>query len=150
MKEYKSSLPEITLKYKKGDQKKVQITRASDAAELLKTFYDQDIIELTESFIVLFLNRNNNTIGWFKMSQGGLNGTVVDNRLILVTALNCGAHAIIVSHNHPSGNTQPSQADINMTKNLKSACETLDIKLLDHVIITEDNGFYSMADNCDI
>jgi len=150
MKTYKSNLPEITLKYKTGEQKKVKISSSKDAANVLIEFYNQDTIELTESFIVLFLNRNNNTIGWYKVSQGGLNGTVIDNRLILVTALNCAAHAIIVSHNHPSGNTTPSKADIKITNDLKNACKILDITLLDHIIITESNGYYSMGDNSDI
>jgi DNA repair protein RadC len=147
MKTYKTNLPEITLKYKSGDVKKVKITCASDAAKTLKEFYDQDTIELTESVIILFLNRNNNTIGWYKVSQGGLSGTVIDNRLIIVTALNCAAHSIIISHNHPSGNTQPSQTDILITTKLKNACDLLDIKLLDHIILTESGEFYSMADN---
>jgi DNA repair protein RadC len=150
MKEYKAALPEITLKYKSGETKKVKIENSKDAYEVMKTFYDQDTIELTESVIVLFLNRNNTTIGWFKVSQGGLAGTVIDNRLILVTALNCGAHSIILSHNHPSGNLKPSQPDINITNRLKLACDTLEIKLLDHIIVTENNGFYSLADNCDM
>lgn len=149
MKTYNTNLPEITLKYKSGNMKKVQITGSKDAAEILKEFYDQDTFELTESFIVLFLNRNNNTIGWYKLSQGGLSCTVVDNRLILVTALNCAAHSIIISHNHPSGNSIPSIQDIQVTKRLKLACETLDIKLLDHIILTESNGYYSMLDNND-
>jgi len=149
MKTYKSNLPEITLKYKSGDQKKVKITCSTDAAELLKTFYDQDTIELTESFIVLFLNRNNSTIGWFKMSHGGLNGTVVDNRLILVTALKCAAQNIIISHNHPSGNVNPSSADIQQTKKLKESCKILDISLLDHIILSNENH-YSLVNNCDI
>jgi DNA repair protein RadC len=75
-----------------------------------------------------------------------LTGTVIDNRLILVTALNCLASGIIICHNHPSGNLQPSEQDIHVTKKLKSACDLLEIKILDHVILTDESHF-SMADN---
>mgnify|MGYP001131173910 CR=1 FL=1 len=146
MKEYKTNIPEITLKYKSGDVKKVKITNSHDANDILRNFYDQDTLELTESFLVLYLNKANNTIGWFKLSQGGLDACLVDKRLILATALKCGATSIIVSHNHPSNNTQPSNADINQTNKLNEACKILDMKLLDHIIITESNGFYSFAD----
>jgi DNA repair protein RadC len=87
--------------------------------------------------ICIFLNRQNNTIGWFKVSQGGLSGTVIDIRLILATALNCLASAIILCHNHPSGNLHPSEADISMTKKLQEASKLMDIQVLDHIILTE-------------
>jgi len=145
MKTYNSNLPEITLKLKKGETLKAKITNSSDAVEIFKQVWDKDSIEIYESMIVLFLNRANNTIGWFKVSQGGLSGTVVDNKLILSTALKCLASGIIIAHNHPSGTTQPSQADLSVTKKLKDACTVLEINLLDHVVITEDK-YFSMAD----
>jgi len=150
MKTYKTKLPEITLKYKTGDVNKVKIGSSQDANDMFKKFFDQDTIELTESMIVIYLNRNNNTLGWQKISQGGLNGTVIDNRLILATALQCAAHSIILAHNHPSGNVKPSHSDLQVTKKLKLACETLEINLLDHLVVTSDNGYYSMADECDL
>ena len=146
MKEYKTNIPEITLKFKAGNTKKTKITCSSDANEILKNFYDQDTIELTESVIVIFLNSANNTIGWIKHSQGGLNGCIVENKTILATALKCAANSIIISHNHPSGNSKPSNADINITNKLNEACKILDINLLDHIIVGESNGFYSFAD----
>jgi len=145
MKQYKELLPEITLKYKTGEQKKAKIANSQDCYDVLKEFFDQDTIELNESFIVLFLNRNNKTIGWLKVSQGGINGTVVDVRLILATALKCIASSVILAHNHPSGNTKPSQDDINLTNKVIKAGEIMDIRVLDHLIIT-DKEFYSMAD----
>ena len=145
MKTYNSNLPEITLKLKKGETLKAKITNSGDAVEIFRQVWDKDSLEIYESMIVLFLNRANNTIGWFKVSQGGLSGTVVDNKLILSTALKCLASGIIIAHNHPSGNPQPSQADLSVTKKLKDACTIMEINLLDHVIITEDK-YFSIAD----
>jgi DNA repair protein RadC len=146
MKTYKSKFPEITLKLKKGEILNCQIKQSKDSADLFRRIWDVDTLPICESFVVIFLNRCNNTIGWFKVSQGGLSGTVVDNRLILATALNCLASAMIICHNHPSGNVQPSEADVAITKKLKVAAEIMDMQVLDHVILTEDN-YYSFTDN---
>lgn len=146
MKEYKSTIPEITLKYKSGDTKKVKVNSSKDAADYMRELYDIDTIEITESAIVLFLNRANNSIGWYKVSQGGINGTVIDIKLIIATALKCASSGIILSHNHPSGTLIPSEEDKKLTKKLNEACKILDIFLLDHVIITE-SGHYSFADD---
>jgi len=145
MKTYKSNLPEITLRLKKGETLNVKIKSSKDAAEIFRQIWDVDSLEIFESVICIFLNRANNTIGWFKVSQGGISGTVIDNRMILATALKCLASSIIIAHNHPSGNTQPSDADINITKKLKDACQIMEINLLDHLIITSDSH-YSMND----
>ena len=145
MKKYKGLLPEIELKFKKGDTYKCQIKESKDIFDLLSLLYNQDTVELTESMIAIYLNRANNTIGWFKVSSGGLVGTVIDNRLILATALKCGASSIIISHNHPSGSLQPSSADISITNLLKLACKTMEMDLLDHIIYTPE-GYYSFAD----
>jgi len=147
MKNYKSKLPEITLKLKKSETLKCKIRNSSDCAEVFNSIWDVDSLEIYESMICIFLNRANNTIGWYKVSQGGMSGTVVDMKLILSTALKCLASGIIIAHNHPSGNTQPSDADIQITQKLKQACGIMEISFLDHLIITENNGYYSMADN---
>jgi DNA repair protein RadC len=78
------------------------------------------------------------------MSKGGITGTVVDVRLIFAVALKCNACGIIVSHNHPSGNAKPSDADISLTKKIKKCSDLLDITLIDHLIITK-NIFYSFS-----
>jgi DNA repair protein RadC len=98
-----------------------------------------------EEFWLLMLNRANKVLGRFKVSQGGLSGTVIDTRIILKRALDSLASSIIVCHNHPSGNNQPSDADIKITEKLKKAAEMLEIKLLDHVIIA-DKSYFSFAD----
>ena len=81
-----------------------------------------------------------------QLSKGGITGTMVDVRLAFKKALELGAVSIILAHNHPSGTLKPSQADIQLTKKLKTAGESLDIKVLDHVIVTEA-GYFSFADD---
>jgi DNA repair protein RadC len=98
-----------------------------------------------EEFWLLMLNRANRVLGRFKVSQGGLSGTVIDTRIILKKALDNLSSSIIVCHNHPSGNMQPSDADVKITEKLKKAAEMLEIKLLDHIIIA-DKSYFSFAD----
>jgi DNA repair protein RadC len=146
MKIYKTNLPQITLKLKKGEELNCKIKESKDAVDLFRKVWDNDSLLIYESMICVFLNRQNNTIGWYKVSQGGLNGTIIDNRLILAIALNCLASGILMCHNHPSSNLNPSEADISITKRLKEAGNIMDIQLLDHIILTEES-YYSFADN---
>jgi DNA repair protein RadC len=146
MKTYKSNLPQITLKLRKGEELNCKIKTSKDAADLFRKIWDIDSLDITESVICIFLNRQNNTIGWFKVSQGGLSASIIDNRIILATALNCLASGIIMAHNHPSGNLNPSEADTKITKKLKEGCEIMDITLLDHIILTETE-YFSFVDN---
>lgn len=98
-----------------------------------------------EEFWILLLNRANRILARERISSGGISGTVVDARVIFRKALKGSACSLILFHNHPSGNLNPSQADISLTQKLKKAGETLDIAILDHLIIGE-SGFYSFAD----
>jgi len=145
MQTYKGLIPEITLKYKNSEEFKYKITSSKDGYDVFMKFYDQDVFDLTESLIVLFLNRANNTIGWIKHSQGGTTQTVCDPKLIIATALKCNASAIMVSHNHPSGELRPSREDERITTKLKDACNYFDITLLDHIIATK-HSYYSFSD----
>ena len=146
MKEYLTNIPELTLKYKSGLIKKVQIKSSKDAADYLRLMFEDDTMEISESVVVVYLNRSNNSIGWFKVSQGGISGTVIDVRLVLVTALKCLASGMIICHNHPSGNISPSDADVKITQKLKEAGNLMSVQLLDHIILTPDGGYYSFAD----
>lgn len=98
-----------------------------------------------EEFYVIYLNRANKIIGHKQIGQGGVSGTVADKRIILKHALEVLASGIIAVHNHPSGNLNPSQQDMELTRTLKEACHLLDIYLLDH-LITGDKKYYSFAD----
>jgi len=99
-----------------------------------------------EEFHVMFLNRANRVIKSERISQGGVSGTVTDVRLILKTAIELLASGMIISHNHPSGNTSPSDSDIRITQKIKEAGALLDIQLLDHIIVA-GRDYYSFADN---
>ena len=98
-----------------------------------------------EEFWVVYLNTANKVLAKEQISKGGISFTSVDNRIILKRALNLNSVSIIAIHNHPSGNLKPSSTDINLTNKLKLACDSLEIKLLDHIIIS-DTGYYSFLD----
>jgi DNA repair protein RadC len=98
-----------------------------------------------EEFWILLLNRSNKIIDKVKISQGGVAGTVIDTKIILRIAIENLASSLILCHNHPSGNTIPSESDINITSKLKSASEYMDIKLIDHIIVA-DHSYYSFMD----
>lgn len=128
---------EIQVSYKTTVKEKVKITSSKDIYDLAKPFFN-DIIEHHENFYVVLLNRANKVLGVNKISEGGISGTVVDPKLIYQTALITHASSIILVHNHPSGNTEPSEADIKLTKKIKDAGEFLDLPVLDHLIITDE------------
>ena len=87
-------------------------------------------------------------MGMCPISKGGVSGTVVDLKIIFATALKGRASAIILAHNHPSANLNPSQADIDLTKKIGKAGRLLDINVLDHLILSPEGEYYSFADNC--
>jgi len=140
-----AKLPQLTLQLKRGEVLSETIHSSGDVARVFRQIWDQDSLVVYESVLCLFLDRQNRTIGWMKVSQGGLSSSIVDNRLILVTALNCLATGLILAHNHPSGSLDASEADRQHTQKLKEACKILDIELLDNLILTE-TGYTSFAD----
>ena len=130
-------------KFKASERPKV--STSEEVYQILFNHWDLDKIELQEQFKVLLLNRANRVIGIYEVSSGGMAGTLADPKLIFGAALKSCASGIILSHNHPSGNLTPSQADIGMTHKLKTAGKFLDIEVQDHLIITAE-GYYSFAD----
>jgi DNA repair protein RadC len=138
---------EILLSYKSNvkPSQRPKITSSRDAYNVLKESWDDSRIELVEQFKVLFTNRANKVLGIFEVSTGGIAGTVADPKLIFVAALKAGATGMILSHNHPSGNLSPSQADIDLTRKLNEGSRLLEIQLLDHIILTCES-YYSFAD----
>ncbi len=99
-----------------------------------------------EVFVVIYLNRANKVISFETISEGGISGTIADPRIILKTALEKNAVGLILSHNHPSGNLNPSKADEHLTQKIKQAATLLDIVVMDHIIVSSE-GYYSFADN---
>lgn len=131
-----------------GRRRKNETQEARTKVNSSKVVYDEfyPLCDLNhEEFWVLLLKRNNTIIDKVKVSSGGISGTVADARLIFKSAIQRLASAIILVHNHPSGNLKPSDSDHSLTKKLKAAGETLDIPVLDHVIVA-DAGYYSFAD----
>lgn len=124
----------------------LKITSSKDAYNIFQRVFNADTFHWSEEFILLCLNNSNKVVGFYKLSSGGMTGTVVDVRTIFTTALNCLSTAIIIAHNHPSGRLEPSEADKAVTRKIKEASKILDIPVLDHLIIT-DEDFYSFADN---
>ena len=122
----------------------IKISCSNEAANFIRRFYFDDI-EIFESFFILLLNQANKTIGYAKISQGGIAGTVVDVRIIAKYAVESLAVSVILAHNHPSGNLKPSEADLTITKKIKEGLKILDIKVFDHIILSADS-YYSFED----
>jgi DNA repair protein RadC len=122
-----------------------KITSSQSAYDLFLKVFNADTFHWSEEMIILCLNNSNKVVGFYKVSSGGMTGTVVDIRMIFTTALKSLATSIILAHNHPSGILMPSDADKNITRKIKEAGKLMDINLLDHLIIT-DEGFFSFAD----
>jgi len=128
--------------------------RVEDAVVLNKITSSKSVFELMqpiigelphEEFWVLYLNNSNKVLQKTQISKGSITGTLVDSRLVLKEALQLNAVALILLHNHPSGTLKPSKADKQLTQKLKSAALSLDIKVLDHLIIAE-TAYFSFAD----
>ncbi|MDL5513279.1 JAB domain-containing protein [Arenibacter sp. M-2] len=120
---------------------------SKDAASILYNHWNKNTIALQECFKVVLLNNSNKVKGIYKLSQGGITGTLVDVRILFAVVLKSLSVAIILCHNHPSGKLKASEADIQLTNKIKRAAELLDIKVLDHLIIAPNGEYYSFSDN---
>lgn len=138
------AIPEIKLQYHTSDYYG-KINRSEEAANLIRKIIPEGTIEMQEQVIVLYINRANNVIGYYRHSTGGVTSAIMDVKLIVSTALKSLSSSMILAHNHPSGNLLPSENDRAITSKIKKAAEAVDVQLLDHLIITKD-GFYSFAD----
>jgi DNA repair protein RadC len=160
----KLSISDLTKIHGIGNARAVTIAAAlelgrrrklAEAPEVSQIKCSKDVFDLLspvmsdlahEEFWILFLNRSNKVINRMKLSQGGISGTVTDVRLVMKNAVDYLASGIIVCHNHPSGNLNPSESDTRITQKIKEAGNIMDIQLLDHLIISEKE-YYSFADN---
>lgn len=137
---------ELGRRRKDEDAKQIEIVKTSRE---VFNYFEPLLADLPhEEFWILLLARNRKVIARVKISEGGVAGTVVDTKIIFKHAIENLASYIVLCHNHPSGNLQPSTADIQITKNLKNAAKLLDIVIVDHIIIG-NNKYYSFADNDD-
>ena len=141
-------LAEVKLKYKneKSIEECPAITSPNKAEKLLREIWDEDSIQLKEEFVVLLLNNAKKCLGWSKISSGGATATIVDPATIFQVALLANATSVIIAHNHPSGNIEPSKADKNLTNRIVESGKMLGIMVEDHLIITVDNIFSFRAE----
>lgn len=140
-----NKISEIELHYKNESVEQIKVSGSLSAYELLRDNWNANTIELQEEFKCLFLDRDNKVLGLYNLSKGGIAGTVVDIKLLMVASLKAKASAIILAHNHPSGNMKPSHNDKQLTQKIKEACKFLDIDLLDHIIVS-NKKYYSFND----
>ncbi|MGE6356977.1 JAB domain-containing protein [Flavobacterium sp. NPDC079362] len=137
---------ELFYKTKVKLSERPQIDSSESVYKLALKFWDPNKIEFFEQFKILLLNQSNIVLGFYEVSKGGITGTFVDLRLLFTAALKANATALIMLHNHPSGKILPSPSDRLITKKVKEAGIVLDIKVIDHLIITPES-YYSFADN---
>lgn len=123
-----------------------KITQSKDAYEILSNNWDRGTLEMREQMKMILLNRANHVLGLYDVSTGGQAGTVADPKIVFSVALKANAATIILAHNHPSGNLRPSQQDIQITRKMVEAGKTLDLYVIDHLIITT-RGYYSFGDD---
>ena len=138
-------IDEIKISYSNSNTRKVKITNSLDSFNCLITNWEIETIELYEEFKILLLNTANEVLGIYNVSKGGISSTIVEIRHILYIALKTNSTGIILAHNHPSGNLKPSSTDINLTRRIKSACEIMDLKLHDHIVLAKE-GYLSFMD----
>jgi DNA repair protein RadC len=140
---------EIIYKTKIKATERPQIKMSSDVYKLFLATWDVNKIELMEQFKVMPLNKKNRVLGICEISSGSIDQALVDVRLIFGMLVKIGATQAVVAHNHPAGCPKPSEADKQITKKLKEAGLLLDIRILDHLVITPEN-YYSFADEGEI
>ena len=147
-KEFSShQVSEIQLSYKTNVKasERPKITSSREAYAILLSNWDDSKIEFVEQFKAVLLNRANKVLGIVEISSGGVSGTVADPKLIFAAALKANATSVLIAHNHPSSNTNPSQQDILLTQRMKEVGRLLDLPIIDHLIITPES-YYSFAD----
>ncbi|WP_291048818.1 JAB domain-containing protein [Empedobacter sp. UBA1574] len=136
---------EIKISYMNEVDEKIKVMGSSEVYQVLKANWDLDTIELQEEFKILLLNQGNQVLGIKSMFKGGINTCSIDVRLIMGMVLKANASALVITHNHPSGNLNASESDKRITSKIKECCELFDIRLLDHIIMAK-NSYLSFAD----
>ena len=136
---------EVELSYKPKFKNIYKVISSEDAYKYLLPTYREGTICYKEYFKVLFLNQANQVLGYTLISEGGITETSVDVRVILQAALLTNSVALVLAHNHPSGNLKPSRQDMEITKQVKNSAQLMRITVLDHLKLT-DAGYYSFSD----
>lgn len=137
---------EVEIVYKRKNSAKPKFNNSNQVYRILYPFFE-DIIDHHESFKILLCDNNNRILGIHHLSEGGLTGTVVDIRIVAQSIILSNAKAVVIAHNHPSGNLKPSSQDKKITEKIKNMCELIEVNLLDHIILTSDS-YTSFLDEC--
>ena len=140
---------ELTYKNNVPYNQRQKISNSQGAYEILTNLFPENTMDYRETFIVLYLNRANQVLGYSVISQGGTSNTTVDIKMVIQTALLANASCIMLAHNHPSGNLHPSSDDNRITNRIIEAARLFDITVLDRIIITNES-YYSFTDNGNI
>jgi DNA repair protein RadC len=144
----RTKVNEISISYtqKIKNDIRVNIKSSQDAADYLRNIWNPDTLNIHETFMVIMLNNANYINGFYTLSTGGINSTCVDIRILFAIVLKSLSTSIILAHNHPSGNLNPSEADKKLTQKVVKAGKLFDIKTLDHIILSPENKYFSFAD----
>lgn len=142
----KCSIPTVKLSYYNTQQEKVVVKDSKQTYDLIMGYWDKNELEHHESFKIILLNPNLEMLGIYTVAEGGTCSVAVDSKLILQAAVLANAHGVILIHNHPSGNLNPSSEDIGLTRDTVYALDMVGVKLRDHLIITKE-GYFSFSDN---
>jgi DNA repair protein RadC len=142
------NVAEIEISYKNAvkPSQRAKITCSTDCYDILVQHWNKNTLDLFEDFYVLLLNNAHRVLGLAKIATGGATRCEVDPKKVFSVALLSGACKIVLAHNHPSGNLEPSDVDIRLTKNIEESGKLMEIKVIDHIIVTSD-GYFSFADN---
>jgi len=141
-----TQVAELLVSYSAHIVSEQKISNSRETYSLIINHWNLNTIEMLEEVKILLLNKSNKALGVYDLSKGGMSSSIIDVKIVLCIALKTLASGIIIAHNHPSGNLNPSKTDIDITKKLKSACNLMDITVLDHLIISRNN-YYSFADD---
>ena len=139
------TVAEIQIMYRPLMIDQPKILTSNDAYLLIRQLWDIENMFLQEQFAALFFNQAKKMIGWKVLSTGTMKKCIVDIKLLASLALNCMCTDVVITHNHPSGNLNPSACDKSLTQTIKDALKLIDVTLMDHLIITAD-GYYSFSD----
>ena len=134
----------IVVQYKSNSINDSTILNHADAHKMIIEVWDKELINIQEQVMAFFLNRTNRLIGYRLICSGTAHQCLIDVKFIACLALHTMASTVIIAHNHPSGRTEPSTADKIITEKIKAAVELIDVKLIEHIIVTNE-GYYSFA-----
>jgi DNA repair protein RadC len=142
------NVAEVQLTYKPNykPSERPQVTTSMEAYNIFMAHWSMERIEMIEEFKIILLNTKNRVLGIVDISKGGIGATYVDPRIVFVSALKARASAMVLCHNHPSGEFKPSEADKDLTRRLIQGGKVLDIQIFDHLVVGK-HGYYSFGDD---